>query len=245
MLSKRGYTLDIGIRTDAIKNSSGEIIAIAIICTNITNHKELEERLKLYEHAIRASKNGIVIADAQLIDNPITFVNPAFEKITGYCSREILGRNCRFLQNDDTDQEGLRRIRDALEKLETNTIILRNYRKDGKLFWNELTVSAVLDSDGRCTHYVGIQHDFTDIKELEKDLQIALEKEKELNELKSNFITLVSHEFRTPLTAIHSSGELLEHYRYKWTEENNSLTSIASNICQANGAIIKKIVYLF
>ncbi|MCX7592577.1 MAG: PAS domain S-box protein [Fischerella sp.] len=219
MQTKRGRVLDIDLRADAIKDATGKIIGTVGIHTDITERKRVEERLRLRDRAIAASSNGIVISDARLPNLPIIYANPAFECITGYSLEEVIGRNCRFLQGADTNQAQIKELRTAIREARNCTVILRNYRKDGSLFWNELSVSPVFDTDGNCTHYVGIQNDITERMQAEEELKTALEKEKELHELKSRFVTMISHEFRTPLSTILSSSELLEHYRHKWTEE--------------------------
>ncbi|KOP23598.1 hypothetical protein AMR41_25800 [Hapalosiphon sp. MRB220] len=202
-----------------LKDDSNVPYAICSISTDITERKRIEENLRLRNRAIEASSNGIVISDARLPNMPIIYANPAFEHITGYYREDVIGRNCSFLQGIDTNQPEIQEIRNAIKQARNCTVILRNYRRDSTLFWNELSISPVFDDDGKCTHYVGIQNDITERKQAEQELRIALEKEKELNELKSRFITITSHEFRTPLTTILSSSELLEHYHHKWTQE--------------------------
>ncbi|WP_293123853.1 PAS domain S-box protein [Microcoleus sp. bin38.metabat.b11b12b14.051] len=117
--------------------------------------------LSLLERAIAASSNSIVIADATGPDVPIIYCNPAFEKLTGYAPEEILGRNCRFLQGSDTDGAELNRLRSSLRSGTEIKVVLKNYRKDKTAFWNELTVSPVLDGGGKLTHFIGVQNDVT------------------------------------------------------------------------------------
>jgi PAS domain S-box-containing protein len=111
--------------------------------------------------AVDASNDGIVIAEQEGQDNILIYVNRAFEELTGYTADEILYRDCRFLQGDDTDQEGVRQIRTALERGEPCRVVLRNYRKDGSLFWNELSITPVYNDDDQLTYYIGIQKDIT------------------------------------------------------------------------------------
>jgi len=120
-----------------------------------------EESLKLRDRAIATSINGIVIGDARVPGMPIVYANTAFERITGYQIAEVLGHNCRFLQQSDTQQPQVEQLRNAIQNGESCTVILRNYRKDGSLFWNELTLSPIYDEAGTLTHYVGIQMDIS------------------------------------------------------------------------------------
>lgn len=112
-----------------------------------------------FRRMIESSPEGIALVDAQNQDRPVVYVNAGFESLTGYSAADVLGRNLRFLQADDRDQDGRHRLRDALERGESCRVLLRNYRKDGTLFWNEMTVLPLLDSDGRVTHFVGHHRD--------------------------------------------------------------------------------------
>ncbi|MEA5620023.1 PAS domain S-box protein [Cronbergia sp. UHCC 0137] len=348
MQVRSGCKVQIDLRTDAIKDTTGKIVAFVSIYTNITQRKLIEEGLRLRDRAIAASSNGILIADVTQPSGIIIYVNPAFEQMTGYTSAEAIGEKFPLFLATDSNQPELQKLNAAMEAGENCTVILQNYRRDGSLFWNELSVSPVYDPHGELSHYIGIQTDITerkqaetalllsqqrlqylltsspaviyssktsgdygatfisaniktmmgyeaelfindsgfwlslihpedkphvltelskklakgkysleyrllhqdntyrwiddrgkiiwdesgnplecvgylsdisDRKQLEQDLRIALEKEKELNELKSRFITMTSHEFRTPLSTILSSSELLEHYRQRWTQE--------------------------
>jgi PAS domain S-box-containing protein len=120
------------------------------------------DKLRLLERAVIASTNSIVIVDPNQPDYPIVYVNPAFEKTTGYAYEEVLGRNCRFLQGEDRDQPALGELRTAVREGRHCTAVLRNYRKDGTLFWNELSIYPVRDAEGRATSFVGVQNDVTE-----------------------------------------------------------------------------------
>ncbi|MEG4106916.1 PAS domain S-box protein [Microcoleus sp. S13_C5] len=133
----------------------------------------IEEVFRLYDRALAATSNGIAIADATRPDKPIVYCNGAFERITGYDRSEIIGQNCRFLQGPDTDGAAVDRIRVALKEQHDCKVVLKNYRKDGTAFWNELTISPVRDSSGLVTHFIGVQSDITDRKQAEEALKQA------------------------------------------------------------------------
>src|SRR3989338_2005523 len=116
---------------------------------------------ELFAQAIDQSHEGVTIADAKKQDFPLVYVNRGFEKLTGYTSDEIIGNSYRILQGVDSGQPGLDVIRAAVVKGEGCLVTLRNYRKDGSMFWNELSISPVRDADGDLTHYIGIQKDVT------------------------------------------------------------------------------------
>lgn len=124
----------------------------------------------VFQQGFAATPCGVVITDAQQEDNPIIYCNRSFERMTGYKAEEILGRNCRFLQNDDRDQEGVSDIRAAIEAGREVRTKIRNYRKDGMMFWNELVISPIYDDDGRIANFIGIQTDRTAIQLAEDQL---------------------------------------------------------------------------
>jgi two-component system cell cycle response regulator len=113
----------------------------------------------LYRRLIESSPEGVVLVDAQNPEWPIIYANPGFETLTGYSAAELLGRNLRFLQADDREQDGRHRLREALVRGDSCRVLLRNYRKDGSLFWNEMTLLPMRDADGRVTHFAGHHRD--------------------------------------------------------------------------------------
>jgi len=113
---------------------------------------------------------GITLSDPLQPDNPIVYVNEVFELITGYDRDEIVGRNCRFLQGKDRDQPELDRVREAIRGQKAVKVTLRNYRKDGSLFYNELSIRPIFDRQGRLIYFLGVQYDVTEIKRAEEEL---------------------------------------------------------------------------
>ncbi|AOE63942.1 PAS domain-containing protein [Pseudomonas corrugata] len=136
---------------------------------------------QLMQLVINASNDGIVIAEKEGDeDNILIYVNPAFERLTGYSRDEILYQDCRFLQSGDRDQPSLERIRKTLKQGGTCREVLRNYRKDGTPFWNELSLSTVKNEADGHTYFVGVQKDVTAqvkaqqrVAQLEKELAEA------------------------------------------------------------------------
>lgn len=348
MQVRSGRNLQVYLCADALKDATGKVLGVICIHTDITQRKLAEESLRLRDRAIAASSNGIIIADASILNGPIIYVNSAYERMTGYSAAEVIGKSFGLFQNDEIHPQELQELKAAMQAGNDCTVILRNHRRDSGVSWNELNISPVYDVTGTLTHYIGIQTDITERKQaetellvsqqrlqyllsstpaviytcklsgdfgktfvsenvsammgyeareflkassfwgrhihpddvadvfrelaqavnpgyytlnyrflhldgnyrwvsdtgrlvqdeagnlvefvgswaditehkqLEQELIIALEKEKELSELKSRFISMASHEFRTPLSTILSSAELLEHYHYKWTQD--------------------------
>ena len=123
-----------------------------------------EPQATLLERALRASASPVVVVDVGTADHPIVFANVAFERLTGYLLHEILGRNCRFLQLDDREQPELESLRAALGEKRPASVVLRNYRRNGSLFWNHLTIAPVPDDRGNLTHYVAVLNDVTEAR---------------------------------------------------------------------------------
>ncbi|MHC4879839.1 MAG: response regulator transcription factor [Planctomycetota bacterium] len=149
------------------------------IARDITLQKQTDEALRIRDSAFAAMRHGLLITDVRQPGNPIIYANAAFLEMTGYPLDEVLGRNCRFLQRDDRDQPPLATVRAAVREGTPCRALLRNYKRDGTLFWNELTLSPVHDGDGKLTHFVGIQNDVTDLVKASarrwKDLAVRIE----------------------------------------------------------------------
>ncbi|WP_261368408.1 PAS domain-containing protein [Limnoglobus roseus] len=134
---------------------------VGVLFRDVTERKRSEEELRLRERAIRAASQGLVITDVGRPDNPLIYVSAGFERVTGYPAAEVLGRNCRFLQGPDSDPATVFVLREAIRASRAATVELLNYRKDGTPFWNEVSLSPVVEA-GRVTHFVGVITDVTD-----------------------------------------------------------------------------------
>jgi len=138
---------------------------------------------ELLQLVVEASSDGIVVAEQEGDENILIYANPAFEQLTGYSNDEILYQDCRFLQRNDQDQSGLAIIREAIKNRQPCRQIIRNYRKDGSAFWNELSITPVFNDRDQLTYYIGIQRDVSveveareRVRELEAEL-VALKKQ--------------------------------------------------------------------
>ena len=108
-----------------------------------------------------ACVNGVTLSDPDLPDSPLVYVNRVFEEMSGYSQDEMIGRNCRFLQGDDHNQPALDTLREAIKQQQACTVTLRNYRKNGELFLNKLSIRPLVDSENRVIYYLGIQYDLS------------------------------------------------------------------------------------
>ena len=127
--------------------------------------------LEILKQAVMDSRDGITISDNGAEDNPLIFVNPAFERLTGYSFEEITNVNCRYLQKNDRDQPELETIHKAVDEGEYCLVTLRNYRKDGTMFWNELSISPIYNEKRIVSHFLGIQKDVTSRVLIEQQLR--------------------------------------------------------------------------
>ncbi|HBL57146.1 MAG TPA: hypothetical protein DDZ80_00785, partial [Cyanobacteria bacterium UBA8803] len=159
----------------AIFDRAGSLLEFQSVGRDISDRKKTEEHLQLLERAIAASNNGIMICDALVPERPIIYTNSGFERITGYKKEEVLGKNCRFLQGNDKNQPALKELRHAIAKARETQVILRNYRKDGTLFWNQFCLTPVRDDTGRLTHFIGVQTDITKRQQQEEALRLIVE----------------------------------------------------------------------
>jgi len=113
----------------------------------------------MYRRLLESSPEGMVLIDALNPEHPVVYANPGFEALTGYVAADLLGKNLRMLQGDDRDQDARHRLRESMARGDTCRVLLRNYRKDGTVFWNEMTVVPLRDAEGRVTHYAGHHRD--------------------------------------------------------------------------------------
>ncbi len=156
---KNGDIRDVDAYSVAL-NLAGRTVIYDVIRDD-TERKEALADLSLFQQAIEASANGIIITDATPSDTPIVYVNPAFEKLTGYTLNEVRGKNPRLLQGVTRDRMGRDDVRRAISEGRSVHTILKNYRKDATAYWCEVSISPVRNAHGDITHWLGIQNDIT------------------------------------------------------------------------------------
>lgn len=173
--SKLGYTIELVrenndymsvIAVSSLKNDKIETIFIPIQLGD----EYIED--SLIDNVINSAPVGITIANIQLDDEPLIYVNDGFVNMTGYDRKEFIGQNCRFLQGENTVQDKVDKMRNAIQNRETTTVELRNYTKDGEEFWNRVTLMPVKHNSNDVTHYLGFQENITEEKQHEKDKNV-------------------------------------------------------------------------
>lgn len=192
--------------------SLGSVVAAGLVAlVSIVVLRRAETTLYIRDRALSATTNGVIITDHRDPREPIVYVNDAFTAITGYSYDDVIGHNCRLLnQNERNDEETMEGIRSCIRQGHAGTFEIRNRRRDGTLFWNRLSLSPIVDYGGHVTHFVGILDDFTDYREQERQVQEALDEARNANAMRDTFVRLVGHELRTPLNAALTWVRLME-----------------------------------
>lgn len=167
---RHGATRWLSVKLNTLRDEE-RITGFAGILTDITERREAAMEIAIRDRALEAVGSGISIIDMRQPDCPTIYVNRAFEHITGYARSEAIGRNCRFLRGSDHDQPEVAMLRRAISAGRPCEVTLRNYRKDGSFFWNQLAVAPVVDpASDEVTHYVGVQADVTARRQSEDQL---------------------------------------------------------------------------
>jgi PAS domain S-box-containing protein len=156
---KDGTLIDVEVTVHTIEFAGRA--AILVLANDVTERRSVERRLHLLDRAVEAVREGVLITGGPTDDFPVVYANGAFEALTGYSKDEILGKNCRLLQGEETDQETVHAIGQALGEDRPFAGEILNYRTDGRPFWNALSIAPIRDASGSVTHFVGLQQDVT------------------------------------------------------------------------------------
>ena len=247
---ERGAFFDVSMTVSAIRNHKGELISLRWLLRDVTEHKQVLERLRLLESVVVNINEGILITETEPLDEPgprIVYVNEAFTRISGYHPQEVLGFSPRFMQGPKTERAVLDTIRVALERFEPVVVEMINYRKDGSEYWVELSLVPLMDETGCYTHWVSVQRDITERKCAEEDRaqllceQTARTEAEVANRTKDEFLAIVSHELRSPLNAILGWSQLLRSRKFDEQKTNKALETIERN-AQAQAQIIEDLL---
>jgi len=167
---RQGHSVWADVAISALYDRDRRPRGFAIVMCDITEAHRNKSWQQLLERAIDACTSGVIVSDATQPHNPIVYVNSGFEVMTGYSEYEAIGRNWEFLQRKDTDQPDLEVLRRAIQDGVGCSVTLRHYRRDGSMFWNEMTISPVRSETGTVVNYIGFANDVTASRESEIEL---------------------------------------------------------------------------
>ena len=204
-----GSTIPVEYRAHPIRRD-GETLGAVVTFVDVAPRRRAETEMRLRERALKAIAQGVFITDPARSDEPIIYVNAAFERLTGYTQAEASGRNIEFLRGPETDHDAIEELQAAFRDRREASVEMLSYRKDGSTFWDALTIAPVEGTDGRVTHFVGVVTDVSGRKRVEAELRAAKEAAEVANRAKSSFLANMSHELRTPLNAVIGYSEMLE-----------------------------------
>lgn len=200
-----------------------EVVGILVVVEENFINKDLN----IFEQIINLPQSGITLANAKDPNHPLIYVNDGFTNMTGYHSEEVLGKNCKFLQNKDQNQKGISIIKEALQNKVSCKVELRNYKKDGTLFYNLLVISPIFNSNGELIYFAGIQNDITELKKL----QDQTFQENKIDSMKT-LLTNIAHQWRQPLSLISTLSSSLVMQNELNAIDNSDIKKYANDITQ-------------
>ncbi len=219
----------------------GQVAHLATL-RDVTARIQAAQELRLRDRAMRASSSAIFILDVTMTEWTLTYANPAFQDITGYHSGDAIGESYAFLRAIHQDVPTEQDLLDAFAMTNEYTATTVSQHSSGGRYWSELRYSPIYDELGRLSHVVVVQNDVTQTKILEQErlqkekIAVALRKERELNQIKDRFLTMMAHELHTPLASIMLSYDMLTHYGARASEADRQefLTNIQQQVARLN-----------
>ncbi len=194
-------------RGEARCDASGQVTKVFMASRDVTEEVEYQNHIRLLEAVLDNIHDVVLVTEAEPIDPPgprILYVNRAFERMTGYTALEAIGQTPRMLQGPETSAEARARIRQALQTWQPITIELINYRKDGRKFWAELSITPIADTTGYYTHWVAVQRDVTERRRIE-----AEQRQRSRLESVGQLSAGIAHNFNNLLAIIQGYGEMI------------------------------------
>lgn len=192
------------------------------IVHDISEKKAVEERLELLSRSVEQSPIAVEITDPYA---NLEYVNPAFEKISGYTWDELIGQNPRILQSGKHSKEFYKNLWKTILSGKDWHGELHNKKKSGELYWEKAVISPIL-KEGKITHFVGVKEDITKKKKIDEELRHAKEKAEESDRLKSAFLSNLSHEIRTPMNGILGFTDFLREPELTSEERDDYIETI-------------------
>ena len=204
------YVLDRGF---LLKDDNGKGIRMIGAIQDITKQKEEEQRLKLLETVITQSKDSILITEANSTDGKIpriVYVNPAFTKMSGYESDEILGQSPNVFKGPNSDSEALKKVLKAIKEEKECLIETISYSKSKREYWVRFSMIPIFNAEGVISHWISIQQDITEEKKLETEKEHLIRELTQNNKDLKQFSYITSHNLRAPLSNLIGLLNLIE-----------------------------------
>lgn len=224
---------------------AGRSCMLALV-RNITERKRAEAKSQLRERALESAINGILITDARQPDNPVVYVNPAFERITGYRKDQTIGQHFRTLYTDDEQEPGVAQLRIAIAQKREMHVVLQSHRRDGASYWSEMFVSPIRSNEGDVTHFVVIQNDITKRIHAQEQIQqhqIELAHVARLSTV-GELASGLAHEINQPLAAISNYVQVCAEQIRSGSWNNDALVDTlhkTSAQCHRAAQIIRRV----
>ncbi len=203
---KDGSLVDVSVSAVLLKNENEEPIGILSLYADITSRKRYEENLKKLYQATEQSPVSIVITD---VKGNIEYVNPHLTRVSGYTFNEVIGKNPKIFQSGNKTKDEYNDLWKTILSGEQWRGEFQNKRKDGTIYWESASISAIRNDAGEITHFIAVKEDITDRKLILEELIVAKNKAEEANRTKDVFLANMSHELRTPLIGILGYSDLL------------------------------------
>jgi PAS domain S-box-containing protein len=204
MIKKGGGTVWAEVKITFIKENN-KLVGLLGVTRDISIRKKVMDELKVLSLAIEQSPASVIIANTK---GEIEYVNPKFTKVSGYSVEEALGQTPDMLRSGVIPGQTYEELIQTIGSGNEWSGELLNKRKDGSLFWENVSISPVRNNDGKITHFISISEDITEKKKYVEELIEARDKAQESDRLKSAFLATMSHELRTPLNAIIGFSDL-------------------------------------